>query len=262
MFIRKVIAFSIVAVCLAPSVSSATESSAELINTEVLQLNGENFELQTWTDSNGEEYQTIPTDLEDKNSVSEFMERESINGGKISTLPTLDKPITRSLPNLIITDPVVSDVITPQATFSRFYWSKSLSNTDYSGKVNWSTGGYSELAYLKPATADKLHVSEGNIKVTYTGSGVPDKIVSSYSYVFSGLTIGLSYPPTLSASSNTVSWKSQPITKQIFVSHKTHWAEGTSRTALYKVTLSAAADIYKGSYIYRPRAVHTKYWGS
>ncbi|WP_440274661.1 hypothetical protein [Ferdinandcohnia sp. SAFN-114] len=222
-------------VCLVPSFVSAAEDDYEVKDSKVITVKDETVKLETWVDSNGEEFYVVPHDVKNKREVAEH----------------IDMLLTTESDSDSLGDQ--SNVITPQAEWDRVRWYRNIENRDSLGYVTWSTSGYSEYAYLRPITANLMRVNDGNMEVLYVGSGLPDKIISSYDYTFSGLEMGISYSPSLVRFSNKVSWTSSPITGTYIVKHKTHWAEVTSRTSFPTVTINAAPDVYKGSYIYRPR---------
>ncbi|WP_066297578.1 hypothetical protein [Bacillus sp. FJAT-29937] len=202
--------------------AAETENELTKISTETLTYEGETFELEKWKDENDVEIYTIATDVENKEAIAEFV-------------------------NQLINEPVIS----PMGFKNN--WSKSFYDVDSWGKFDWNPSGFNEQAYLAPITADRIYINAGNLNAYYTGSGLPDKLVVFYSYEFSGFSLLIGAAPAASKSSNTVSWKSEPVTGTWYINTKSHWAEAKAHgPTLVGVTLSGGADVYKGSNIYRP----------
>lgn len=213
-----------------PSIGLAEETPTQKqVTTKEYSFNGENFEVQTWKDENGEEVYAISTDVKDKIKVAAYV--DSLLG---------------------------ENLMTPMGP--RLGWSRNLRDVHGSGVIEWSVTGYAEAALTAPVLPNVMRVNNGTIVATYTGAGVADKIILNTKYKFNGLTMSLSYPPSLSSSSNTVTWKSASVTGQWYVNTRSLWAEGASRSSFPSVELTGGADIYKGSNIYRPSAYVKKSW--
>lgn len=236
MKVRKAILAASLSFLLLPfSVGATSESfspneSKEPIKlvTENLNYGGEDFELVKWQANDGSIYYTIPTEVKNKEKIAEYANNYvEGEGNKISTRGTKNT------------------------------WTEVYENDDRDGRIQWSVGGFNEDAYLYPITANRAVIEDGNILTNFYGSGNADKIIVSYSYVFNGTTVGVSYPPSLNSSSNKVYWSSSAITNQWYVSTKTYGAEGSSRTLYFDTDIEASADIYKGPNIYRPRVTDT-----
>lgn len=213
------------------SYASANEdSSPTLIDTKTYEVKGEKFDLQTWVDKYGNKTFTIPSEVQNKEIVSEYVD------GLLEKEPTF-------------------------STFGTKYdWTRSGVNemiayapNSSSAKINWATNGYSELAYLYPITTNVMKVNSGSLKTSWLGTGNADKIVLSYKYKFNGVTLSISYPPALTGSSDTVSWTSLPVTGTWYVNTTSEAASAESRTSITSTELTASSDIYKGSNIYRPK---------
>ncbi|MDU5142555.1 MAG: hypothetical protein E6230_10240 [Paenibacillus dendritiformis] len=103
-------------------------------------------------------------------------------------------------------------------------------------------------------------VQDGLISTHYMGPGNPDQIVVSYSYTFKGLGISLSYPPELTKEETKISWTSRPVINEWYVATDSLKAEAGSRVHMDGVEIETSADVYKGSYIYRPRVSEYISW--
>ncbi|WP_036215180.1 hypothetical protein [Lysinibacillus sphaericus] len=215
-------------------------SASANVNNE--NISKKNIELREWVDKDGEVYFTTDAPLENDKDA-EYIQSLLLNN--------FNHPING----------IQNDSIQPASENSKSYWTRnSITNTDSLGKVLWKTSGYSEKAMLAPVTADKMYVDNGSVTVTYTGSGKADKIVSGYSYEFNGITASISAYPTLSTSSQIVSWISQPVSDVTSLSYTSRWAYATSRVHLSNVELNVYGDVYKGSKIYNPRGYEKIYW--
>lgn len=209
------------------SVNASENLSSTLIKTEQYELKGESFEVETWQDQFGIEMITIPTDVVNKVEVAEFVTELYSSKPKIQPYGIFD------------------------------YWSKSLygeASNSANAVSELTTSGYTEHAFLFPATAHVLAIDEGDLKVSWLGAGYPDKIVITYNYNFSATSLTISYPPSLELKNKIVSYTSLPVEDEWYVLTTTEAASGQSRTFLNGVTITAGGDIYKGSYIYKPRA--------
>ncbi|ALP36931.1 hypothetical protein ASL14_12890 [Paenibacillus sp. IHB B 3084] len=218
---------TVLAASLVPS-SSYAESVGEndgmkQLSSQQHELNGEKFDLVTWKDGNGNLIYTIPTEVKQKSEIAAYA-NNLVN-------PNRD--------------------IQPQGF--KYAWSANRSNTDDKGRLDWSVSGYNEEAYLYPATQNQMVINRGTLQSYYTGSGNADKTIMSYSYTFNGASVEISYPPSLSLSNDTVSWTSDPVENQWYVTAPTLSASAGSRTFFTRGKIEATSDIYKGSYIYRPR---------
>ncbi|MDQ0659680.1 hypothetical protein [Paenibacillus sp. W2I17] len=213
------------------SYASAKEnSSLTLIDTKSYEVEGEAFDVQTWLDEYGNKTFTIPSEVKNKELVSEYVD------------------------NLLEKEPTIS-------TFGTKYdWSRSGVNelnafapNSSSAKITWATNGYSELAYLYPITTNVLKVDSGSLKTSWLGTGNADKIVLSYKYRFNGVTLSISWPFAVTPNSDTVTWTSLPQTGTWYLNTTSESATAESRTSITSVLLTASSDIYKGSNIYRPK---------
>lgn len=212
----------------AESVSPSESSEPSVVSTEQLFYNGEDFELVTWEAEDGTLYYTIPTDVENKEEIAEY---------------------TDSLLNDQGTTEVADQVALRGTTLP---WSRDFDTRDRDGRLQWAVSGFYESAYLYPITADRRVINDGILQTGYDGSGNPDKILLRYSYTFSGTSLTVSAPPSLSKTNNTVSWQSQPVQNTWYLSTKSIGAEATSRTLMFNTKINMEGEIYKGSYIYRP----------
>lgn len=213
------------------SYASAKEtSSLTLIDTKSYEVEGETFDVQTWLDDYGNKTFTIPSEVKNKELVSEYVDK------------------------LLEKEPTIS-------TFgTKFDWSRSgvkelnaYAQNSSSAKITWATSGYSELAYLYPITTNVLKVDSGSLKTSWLGTGNADQIVLSYKYKFNGVNLSISWPFTISPGSDTVEWSSLPKTGTWYINTTSESASAESRIGLGSVELTATSDIYKGSNIYRPK---------
>ncbi|MGG4553406.1 hypothetical protein, partial [Paenibacillus humicus] len=214
--------------------SAAGKSTMVLKESANYELNGEEFEVQTWEDLYGQQTLLVPTEVQNKTEVARFVDNLLKKGTAIPNKGSSIRP------------------------YGQLYnWTRSdlagYASNSKDAKLTWSTSGYGEVAYLYPITTHVNAVKAGTLRSTWLGSGNADKIVVSYSYKFNGVTVSLSYPPSLTASSNTVSWTSLPVTSTWYVNSTSEAASAESRTMLTSVDLTATSDIYKGSNIYRPK---------
>jgi len=212
---------------LIPGMVSAEEGSEKLdpkVTVEELTLDGETFELLSWEDKEkGETVYSISSEIEDKAKVAAYV------------------------------DELIEDRNRGFSTFGvQTKFSYALSNTDSLGKLTWDVSGYSEPALTFPLNPDTMRINDGTLNATFTGTGNADKIILNTKYIFNNVTGTLSASPSISVSSSTASWKSAAVTGQWYVNTKSLWAQATSRTMITSVEISAGADIYKGSNIYRP----------
>ncbi|MGG3452702.1 hypothetical protein [Paenibacillus rhizolycopersici] len=202
------------------------ESGPDKVMTEKLNYEGESFELVTWKNNDGSIYYTIPTEVKNKEKIAEFT-NNYIKGKEFSTQGF------------------------------KHDWSEFYEEWERDGKIQWSVSGYNEEAYLAPITQNRAVINDGSILASYAGSGNADKIIVSYSYTFNGTGVDISYPPTLKKESSKVYWNSDPVPDVWYVSTPSKGAEGKSRFLILDTDIEASADIYKGSYIYRPSVSDT-----
>ncbi|CAM4509685.1 hypothetical protein P4H94_11930 [Paenibacillus macerans] len=208
------------------SAAESQESAPAKVKTESLNYAGEDFELVTWKNNDGSIYYTIPTKVKNKEKIAEYT-NNYIKGKEFSVQGFKND------------------------------WSERYEDWDRDGKIQWSISGFNEEAYLYPVTQNRAVINDGLILASYAGSGNADKIIVSYSYTFNGTGVDLSYPPTLKKSSSKVYWTSDPIEDEWYVSTPSRGAEGKSRFLIFDTDIEASADIYKGSYIYRPSVSET-----
>lgn len=211
--------------------NAKSNSDLTLIENKTYELNGEQFILETWEDANGNLSYTIPTEVNDKASVSEFT----------------DKLLQEKSP------------ITPQGEIYNWY-RDDMKEYDRKADLSWSTRGFSDWAYLYPATANVMGVKKGKIKATWQGRGNADKIVVNYRYTFKGTTLILSAPPSISFGDDVVDWTSEPFENTWYTNIPTEAASVSSRTFITGINLYARADIYVGSDLYRPVIRDTVNW--
>ncbi|MDQ0273962.1 hypothetical protein [Cytobacillus purgationiresistens] len=220
------------------------EKELTFVEAQVHSVNGESFNLEILNDGYVD-YYSVTSDVSAANldAVSEYVD-ELI---KSKTDPFEgDEPILDDEGNVI-----QGDIIN---------FARNLSNTDRSGKGSLSTSGYSEYAYLYPITSNKMRVNNGTINASFTGSGTANKIFINYNYKFNGTSASISFAPSLTRSSSTVSWKSASFVNTKSASARSLWAQATSRTLLTSTNIRGGAEVYKGSVAYRPDYSSTVGW--
>ncbi|MCM3632628.1 hypothetical protein [Paenibacillus camelliae] len=205
------------------STASASSSGLTLIKTEEHEFKGEVFQIQTLKDGDGIEYTRIPTPVENKVEIAEYVEN-------------LKNP-SKIVPFAGTTD-----------------WTRNISNSSSNATVSMTTSGETYFSLIPPITEDTLTINQGSMTGYWFGSGNADKIVLSYKYEFSALLITLSFPPMLVKDSSTLSWTSLPIEDEWNVTAQTETATGKSRFQMNGVTITAYADVYKGNNVYKPKA--------
>ncbi|MFR9711101.1 hypothetical protein ACL02P_17225 [Paenibacillus sp. MB22_1] len=206
------------------SAADGQESAPIIVKTEKLNYEGENFELVTWKNNDGSIYYTIPTNVKNKEKIAEYT-NNYIMGDRGKEFSTQGW---------------------------KHDWNEFYENWDRDGKIQWSISGFNEEAYLAPITENRVVINDGAILASYAGSGNADKIVVRYSYTFNGTGLDISFPPTLKVESTKVSWTSDAVTNTWYVSTPSKGGQGKSRLLILDTDIEAGADIYKGSYIYRP----------
>lgn len=209
------------------TVNSNQATGLSLVATEFLNYEGEHFELVTWQATDGTIYNTIPTEVKNKKDIAEFVDNY-LKEDQISTFASTDD------------------------------WSENYDESERDGRLQWYLSGYYEASLIPPITAHKRVINDGLMVASYGGSGNADKILLSYSYTFNGLTLSISAPPSLTKSGDKVSWKSQPVTNEWYVSTPSLGAKAESRTMTFDTDIVGEAEIYKGSYIYRPNVSDAK----
>ncbi|MEX3713343.1 hypothetical protein ABFV99_13145 [Cytobacillus horneckiae] len=244
----KLASLALASALIFPTFASAEEPVEEkeltFVDAQVHSVNGESFNLEIHNDGYVD-YYSVTSDVSSTNldAVSEYV--DELIKSKTDPLEG-DEPMVDDGGNIIQGDVVK--------------FSRSLSNTDRSGKGKLSTSGYSEYAYLYPVTSNKMRVNNGTINANFTGSGTANKIFLNYNYKFNGTSASISFAPGLTRSSTTVSWKSSSFTNTKSASAKSLWAQATSRTLLSSTNLRGGAEVYKGSVAYRPDYSSTVRW--
>ncbi|CAH8720247.1 hypothetical protein M5W83_20870 [Paenibacillus thiaminolyticus] len=212
----------------------ATEKKPlQKINTTEYKVNDDVFELITWKDEHGSKVYTVPTKVKNKLAVAEYV-------------------------NNIIEKENNKEKILPLGV--TYPWTRNISGSSTDSRINWKISGYNEVAYFYPITENTMVVQAGLISTHYTGPGNPDQIVVSYSYTFKGLGISLSYPPELTKEETKISWTSRPVLNEWYVATDSLRAEAGSRVHMDGVEIETSSDVYKGSYIYRPRVSEYISW--
>ncbi|MBU5349153.1 hypothetical protein [Paenibacillus lautus] len=217
-------------------VNADSNSGLTLVQTKSYELNGEQFEVETWRDVYGNEIHSIPTNVENKSEVSEYVKNLISDENEANKISYED------------------EVFTPLANTELFAWTKPyLSAVDHvnnNARVELRTSGYNE--YNHPGDiVNTMAVNNGTMRGEWLGAGTADKIVLRYSYEFTGGTITISYPPSLQKSGTTVSWSSDPVPNVWFLNTSTEAARANS-ILFSGLNIKAASDIYKGSNIYKP----------
>lgn len=228
----SLLSFSISSSYATASSSNEVEKAPTIVSTENLNYAGEDFELVKMQASDGTFYYTIPTEVENKGVITDYVNnhlKDELNPDRMSIMGTT------------------------------FPWSESYDKSDREGRLQWNVSGFHENAYLAPITANRKVINDGQFLASFGGSGNPDKIYVSYSYTFKGTTLSISAPPSLNEKNDKITWKSDAYTGTWFASGKTLGAEASSRTLMYNTDIAAEAEIYKGSYVYRPYVRDNKF---
>lgn len=208
--------------------AAAQENSGlTLLETNSYEKNGEQFDLQTWTDENGIKTYTVPTEVNNKKEVSEFVSE-------------LVKEKEMGLSAFSI------------AANSYGSWSKPLlQGRDGDSGSYWNVSGQNDRDIYGTVGLLRMGIDKGYFTINWYGSGTPSKIVSSYSYQFNGGTVTISAPPSMYKSGKTVSFRSEPVSNTWNLTTTSEAASATS-VLFANTDIKAGGEVYVGSRIYQP----------
>jgi hypothetical protein len=203
-----------------------------LLKTEHLSYSGEKFDLLEWKATDGTVFYTVSTEVENKDGIAKYVNRYIEK----------DQNLNRIVP-----------------MGARLDWAEEYDKSSGDGRIQWTVRGFSENAIFAPITQSQRVVHDGMILASYQGNGNADKIYLKYSYTFNGVSVNISYPPELEYSGDKVYWEAPaPVTNSWYFSTTTIGAKAESHFPMSQTDISAEANIYKGSYVYRPYIRDTK----
>lgn len=215
-----------------PTMSYADEEETEgyeKVSTEEHEVAGEEFNLEKWQNPDGTTIYTIPTEVENKEEITDYVDEITEDSNESTPFKTASQ--------------VEAEAGVP------IKWSYSgLSNTD-SGKAKIVTGA---SGYSNHVVNEKMAVNKGGkIEGWYLPNAVADSIKLRYSYNFSGTVLSISKSPSLTMQNSTVSWAGPTIKKQ-FYSKTSYEPASASGIAMFSTTIKTSAEVVKGGIIYRP----------
>jgi hypothetical protein len=207
-------------------------SEPVLLRTEHLIYSGEKFDLLEWKATDGTVFYTVPTEVENKDEISQY----------VNKYIEKDQNLNRIVP-----------------MGAKLDWEEEYDRSSGDGRIQWTVKGFSENAIFAPITQSQRVIHDGLLLGSYQGKGNADKIYLRYSYTFNGMSLSISYPPSLNPSGDKVYWESKaPVTNSWYFSTTTIGAKAESRFPMSPTDINAEAEIYKGSYVYRPYIKDTK----
>ncbi|MBD1383579.1 hypothetical protein [Metabacillus arenae] len=223
--------------------TNVAEANSNVVKTNEIKVENQTIEVETIND-NGVEIQVIKTDVKeaDKEKIAKAIEEkytpdEKVSYDKKTSLYKVESEDIASTASCLFTD-----------TTGPVY------GYDRDGRTtNKVTTCRNHNDFIGTRTVGTNR--GGAIESHFFGSGNADKIYLLASYSWSGIGItSISFPPSVGFGKvgSTVNWKSSSITGT-WLGKTIH--EEVSATAFGNISymdITSKAEIYKGSYIYRP----------
>lgn len=233
---KKLLSFccAIAIMCVSLPIGSASangSSNLSLVDSKSYELNGEQFEVRTWKDSDGTKIYTVPTEVRNKTEVADFV-GNLIKGEQ--------KP-----------------EITPFGV--GFNWSRELEGYDLTApdkaKILWRASGYSSVGPVGSYNYSEMGVNQSELKAFYLPTGYPDKMYLSYSTTYNGISASVTFSDkpsiTFSPSTNTITWKSDPMSGDWLIVTSSDPSHATSYIGITSTAIQANTEIYMGKNVYK-----------
>lgn len=230
---RKIVSM-LFGVMLLLGMGGATISAEEMtpVSTEIVEKNGLKFEIKTYND-NGVQVET----------VSEIGDNISAYSSDSQKLPAL-LSISEERNGFKQTN----SEITPYALANPYEFhnsAQSPSNANCFGG-HW---GFMEADIINPF---HIRAYDGACRGIYSGGGDADKIQLSETYTFTGVTVSVGWPASVSvsASGQSASWSSLPYENTSMATANRPEFTGVAYQPFFGLTIDSRADIYLGSTSY------------